>query len=298
MFLAEVLDEVMLQRDLQPITEAQYRKSIECFSAFLQRPAEVTDLNYNSINNWLKSLKQEFEPVTIRNRKRGITVVWNYLADLGKVEHLQSRRLFCPKVVDKPVVSWTLSEFDKLVLASKKLQGTIEGMSASEFMEAWLWVGLDTAFRPSDMRLLRWSEVDLRAQCITITQHKTSVVHNACLSDESVRCLKTIRYPARDLVFPVDKDQLRSPLKKLYKIAAEVGFIKKVGRSIGTLRRLHATIQYEDHGESVAAESLGHIGGVRTVLKSYVDHRSRKQGRIPRHAENPIKSTSPGERAS
>lgn len=284
MRLADVLDDIMLERDLQPITEAQYRKSIVCFSRFLGRDAVVSDLEYLSVNSWLKSLKGQYEPVTISNRKKGITVVWNHLADLGAIEHMRQRRLFSPKTQNKPVVSWSLSEFALLVEASKDVTGAIETIPANHLIEAWLWVGFDTAFRPSDMRLIRWPEVDLRNNTIAITQHKTSVVHKACLSEESVRCLKLIQFPPRELVFPISKDQIRSPLKKLYAIAAKLGFTKTTGRSIGTLRRLHATLQYEDYGAAIAAESLGHVGGTRTVLKSYVDHRSRKQGRLPRHA--------------
>ena len=148
---------------------------------------------------------------------------------------------------------------------------------------AWLWVGMDTAFRPSDMREIRWDQVDFGTQSITLSQHKTRYVHRACISDESVRALKAIQLPSRQVVFPITKDQIRYPLKKLYNEAAKLGFVKTPGRSIGTLRRLHATIQYEDYGAAVAAESLGHVGGTRTVYKSYIDHRSRRQGRLPRH---------------
>lgn len=283
MQLISVLEEFLMERDLASITESQYRISIRDFSEYLGRDAVVDDLDYQQVNAWLKSLKERLAPVTISNRKKGITVIWNHLSQSGRVPDLNSRRMYTPKVKPKPVVSWTLSDFGLLIEAASKVEGSFDGISLSAMMEAWLWVGLDSAFRPSDMRELEWKSIDTKGKCITITQHKTSVVHRACLSDQAVESLNAIKDPKRRLVFPMGRDQIRVPLKRLYKIASNLGFTKISGRSIGTLRRLHATLQYEDFGASVAAESLGHVGGTRTVLRSYVDHRSRKQGRLPRH---------------
>lgn len=283
MFLVEALDQVVMERDLAKITEGQYRKSISEYSRHLGRMAELSDLNYPKINAWLKSLKGRLQPPTIVNRKKGITVVWNHLAELGVIEHYHSRRLFSPKTDVKPVVSWTIDEFKKLLDAATRVNGQYHGIANSKMLLAWLWVGMDTAFRPSDMREIRWDQVDFGTQSITLSQHKTRYPHRACISDESVRALKAIQLPSRQVVFPITKDQIRYPLKKLYAEAAKLGFVKTPGRSIGTLRRLHATIQYEDYGASVAAESLGHVGGTRTVYRSYIDHRSRQQGRLPRH---------------
>lgn len=283
MFLIDVLDQVMMERDLAKITEGQYRKSINEYSDYLGRKAEVSDLSYPAINKWLKSLKGRLEPVTIVNRKKGITVVWNHLAETGKAEFYQPRRLFSPKVEDEPVIAWTVEEFAILLRAASYVQGSRNGVPHSELLRAWLWVGLDTAYRPSDLRLMKWTQIDFLTGSVTLSQHKTKNVHRACLGSESIKAVKRIMHPERKLVFPITKDQMRYPLEKLFLEAKKIGFIKTPGRSIGTLRRLHATLQYEEHGADVAAESLGHVGGTRTVLKSYIDHRSRRQGRLPRH---------------
>ena len=283
MLLINALDQVVMERDLEKITEGQYRKSIAEYSTYLGRGAELSDLNYPKINEWLKSMKGRLQPQTIANRKKGITVVWNHLAELGKIEHYHSRRLFSPKPNPKPVVSWTIDDFKILLQAATRVIGECEDIPNSKLLVAWLWVGLDTAFRPSDMREIRWDQVCFVSRSISLTQHKTRHPHRACVSDESILAMQAIQLPKRELVFPIGKDQIRYPLKKLYAEAAKLGFIKTPGRSIGTLRRMHATIQYEDYGAAVAAESLGHVGGTRTVYKSYIDHRSRRQGRLPRH---------------
>ena len=283
MFLIEALDQVVMERDLAEITEGQYRKSISEYSTHLGRMAELSDLSYHSINTWLKSMKGTLEPLTIAGRKKGITVVWNHLAELGKIEHYHSRRLFSPKTATKPVVSWTIDDFKILLDAATRVNGEYHDIPNSSMLLAWLWVGLDTAFRPSDMRAIRWDQVCFASRSISLSQHKTRYPHRACISEESVNALHAIALPKREVVFPITKDQIRYPLKKLYAEAAKLGFVKTPGRSIGTLRRMHATIQYEDYGAAVAAESLGHVGGTRTVYRSYIDHRSRRQGRLPRH---------------
>jgi integrase len=281
--LIDTLNQVLTERDLASITEQQYRKAIADYSQFLGHDATETDLDYSQINAWLRSLKPNLAPQTIRNRKKGISVVWNHLAEKGLAEYYQSRRVFSPKVVAKPVVSWTLSDYGLLIQASRCLIGFHRKIPISELLEAWLWVGLDTAFRPSDMREITWDSVSVSDKSITLSQHKTGYVHRASLSDVAIACLDRLRQYANRYVFPINRDEIRYPLKRLYLAAESLGFCKTPGRSIGTLRRLHATLQYEDFGASVAAESLGHHGGTRTVYASYIDHRSRKQGRIPRH---------------
>lgn len=293
--LIDALDQVLMERDLAEITEQQYRKTIADYSDFLEHDATDADLEYTQVNAWLKSLKRILEPATIRNRKKGISVVWNHFAELGTKEFYQPRRVFSPKVVPKPVVSWTLTDYGMLIEASRAIEGTHEGIPLCELLEGWLWVGLDTAFRPSDMRQIRWENVSLEDKSITLAQHKTGFVHRASLSDESIRCLTRLHRFGRRFVFPISRDEIRYPLKKLYAEAEKLGFHKTPGRSIGTLRRLHATLQYEDFGASVAAESLGHHGGTRTVYASYIDHRSRKQGRVPRHATHPNNSRNEAE---
>lgn len=283
MLLSTALEQTLLERDICDTTEAQYRKSLDDFSHWLGRPATIEDLSYTEMNGWLKSLKKTLEATTINNKRKGLTVVWNYLADLQLISPYQSSRLFHAKEDRKPVVSWTISDFRLLIEATEHTQGETKGIPNSKLLLAWLWVGFDTAFRPSDMRLIKWQNVDFASKTIAIVQHKTRQPHKACLSDESIKSLESIRTPKRDLVFPVSRDEQRYPLKKLYAAAKKLGFQKLSGRSIGTLRKLHATIQYEDFGAGIAAESLGHVGGTRTVLASYVDHRSRKQGRTPRH---------------
>lgn len=282
MRLIDILDQVMMERDLAPCTEAQYAKSIVQYSSFLERDATILDFDYKSLNRWLRSMRPQLEPRTIRNKTKGISVVWNHYAREHNTDPYHPVKVYKPKLTPKPVKSWTLNEFRLLLAGVDSVKGFACGMAARDMLNAWLWVGYDTAFRPSDMRLLEWTSVSFERKSIVITQHKTKRVHTANLSEQSLEALNAIRSPSRTMVFPVTKDGMRYWLAKLYKQAAAVGFYKQKGQSIGTLRKLHATMQYEDFGLATAAESLGHVGGTRTVLNHYIDARSIRGGKIPR----------------
>lgn len=279
MYLTKILDQVLTERDLAPITEKQYRKSIADYSGFWGHPARWKDLNYPSLNAWLRSMKGKLEPQTIRNKTKGISVVWNQVARNGKFNPYHPTKVYKPKVTQKPVVSWTIPELKILLSASDNVKQT----DAPKILRALLLVGYDTALRPSDLRLIQWDQIDFTTSTVTLSQSKTKRVHTAMLGIESISALKLIQMPARKKIFPLTKDQMRRLTDKLFAEAEKLDFHRRKGQAIGTLRKLHATVQYEDHGASVAAESLGHVGGIRTVLKHYVDARSIKTGRLPRH---------------
>lgn len=282
MYLSKILDQVLTERDLTRSTENQYRKSIKDYSHYLGWPASEKDLTYSQLNSWLRSLKGKLEPQTIRNKTKGISVVWNQLARRNhKVKPYHHELVYKPVVFQKPVYSWTLDELKTLLAASSNVQQ----VNAPKLLRALLRVGYDTALRPSDLRLVQWTQVDFKSMTITLSQSKTKRVHTAMLSLEAVEALKDIQSLGGKKIFNLSKDQMRRLGDKLFAEAAKLGFCRRKGQAIGTLRKLHATVQYEDHGASVAAESLGHVGGTRTVLKHYVDARSIRTGRLPRHLD-------------
>lgn len=110
------------------------------------------------------------------------------------------------------------------------------------------------------------------------------------LSEATVASLVAIERPSRDLVFPLSKGGMRRLELMLYNESIRHGFTRIKGQGIGTIRKTHATAIYITDGECAAAESLGHVGGVRTVRASYIDHRAIKQGRLPVPLEIATKS--------
>ena len=291
MRLRVALEQILAERDLDKVTADQYRRAELRFSEWLGKAADSVDLTVANVNNWIMHLQQKVCGTTARNYRVALTVIWNHLAGQGQIPHYDSRRLRSPKQTPHPVRAWTLNQFAILLASVEKLPGTLRiGIPAKDLMRAWLWVGFDTAFRPSDLRRLEFCQVDLEAGLIIVTQHKTSQPHAARIGPESITALRLIASPDRNLVFPINKSGVRRWELALYRIAAELGFARFRGQGLGTLRKTHATEVFRDAGENAAAESLGHVGGVRTVRKSYIDSSVRRVGRLPRRPNSVTRS--------
>lgn len=282
MLLSNVLDKIVLEFDLQPCTVKQYRMVLSRFSAWLGKKAELSDLTMDNLNGFLLASQQKLNPTTIRNYRVAMTRIWNYASETEGIPGYNPKRLRRQKLIQKPVLSWTQDQVSALLKGTQDLTGKIScGIQQSDLMKAWVLVGYDTGLRPIDLRLMRWVNIDFEYGTVSVTQHKTRRTHTALLSEESKNALKAIRSPERDLVFPIGKGGCRRLELMLFDAAKRFGFRRVRGQGIGTLRKSHATEIYKSEGEVAAAESLGHVGGVRTVRASYIDHREVRQGRLP-----------------
>lgn len=283
MRMQDALERVLAERVLEPVTADQYERTVRRFEEHLGRPATVADLTYESVNAWLIDLSQELGPITVSNYRRAILMLWNYLAAIGEVQPYAKQRVRKPKAEPQIVESWTLEQLKQLIEAAKQLPGQLRiGIPVNKLLVAWLWVGFDTGLRPIDLRLLQWKRVHLHNQCVTVVQHKTKYLHTASLSEESIEALREILEPSRDKVFPLSKGGMRRWELRLFAFAKQSGFCRRTGQGLGRLRSLHATEIYRAEGLSAAAESLGHVGGTRTVRAHYIDARAVHMGRLPR----------------
>lgn len=298
MKLRNVLDSVLGERVLEKITADQYERSLRYYERYLGRPATTKDLEPDLINKWLRQMSVDGKgPTTIGNYRLGLLVLWNHLSEIGKMDPYHPRRIRKPKAPERPTEAWPIDQIQILVEAAKQVRGKLRGgMPGCDLLVAWVWVGMDTALRPGDLRLVQWSQVDLVKRTITLSQHKTRQPHAALLGPESVDALRAIEKwtDSTNRVFPIGKSGVHKWEKKLYAIATKNGFGRKKGQGLGTLRKTHATEVYLEHGAAAAAESLGHVGGVRTVKKHYIDARSLRVGYLPRRPGNATSSDDQG----
>lgn len=283
MLLATIVDQVAMECDIEKTTLDQYRRAEKRYSSWLNRPATLADLSIDNLNGFMCYLQTNgLTGTTCRNYRVSITRIWNYATKNYDVARYDIHRVRKPKMLKKPVVAWGTSQMNALLRGAEDLTGKIKiGVDQSRFMRALILVSYDTGLRPTDLRLLQWSSVCFASKTFAITQHKTSNPHSGLLSDSTVDALKAIQSPARQLVFPLSKGGMRRLELLLYKESSRHGFSRTKGQGIGTIRKTHATAIYVSDGECAAAESLGHVGGVRTVRASYIDHRAMKRGRLP-----------------
>ncbi len=282
MHLATIVDRVATECDLEQSTIAQYRRAESRFSAWLGYSSTDADLTIENLNGFIAALQKRISGTTARNYRVSITRIWNYLTEHHNLPEYNVRRLRKPKIDKKPVFAWSPEQVTALLKGAQDMLGRLRcGIEESDFMTAWIWIGYDTGIRPIDLRLLKWSDLQVSHGTLAITQHKTRNPHSALMSEQAKHWLDRIVLPSRQLVFPLTKGGMRRLELKLYKESVRHGFTRIKGQGIGTLRKTHATEVYITDGECAAAESLGHVGGVRTVRASYIDHRAVRRGRLP-----------------
>jgi len=273
MLLATLLSELVAERPVEAITEAQYDRSVRCFSAFLNRPATIADLRPELVNQWLATVAKTAAPRTVLGRKRGLTPIWNYASERQLAPAYETRRLRRVTVPHSIVEAWSVEQVDALFSAAKMLPGqTVCGIPASVLMTAVCSIAYETGVRPSDWRELTWDQVDFQRRFITLVQHKTGNTHVAAFSKVSERALKDLLTYGRNKVFPVGLASMRRWEKLLFQLAdRHYGFARKAGQALGTLRKSHATDVYLSHGELAAALSLGHVSGTTVARRHYID---------------------------
>jgi integrase len=299
MRLQQVLEEIVGERDIQPITEQQYRRSLKSFELFLGRLSTTEDLTPESVNKWIRAMQPKRSPTTCANYKAGLLILWNRLAERSVIAPYHRKTIRQIKRTQNPVVAWTLDEIHTLLKCCPKLEGYLRGtkLKASDFMYAWILFAFETGMRPGDVREITDDQIDFEERTVSIVQHKTRQPHVALLSQRTIDAIKKLS--TTGLIFPLGKTGVRKWERKLYLIAKkEFGFKIRARAGIGTLRKSHATEVFTEFGLDAAARSLGHIGGTGIARKHYVDSRAINVGTLPRiELENDGVKRKPGSRS-
>jgi len=269
MLLSGWMDELVLERTIDKQTEANYRRSILRYSQWLGHAATVSDLVEIQINRWLKSMEDSKASRTVLGHKRAITVLWNWLADRNLVKRYEMQRLRKIKVEQVIPVAWTLPNVKLLLDAAETLPGSTScGVQASDLMRALILVAYESGCRPSDLRALRVDAI--QGSRVTIVQHKTSVMHSFGLSRHALDALGRVIRPNATYVFPASRNTIRRWELRLFSAAEKLGFSRRKGQALGTLRKTHGTEVCRSQGLEVAARSLGHISGTAIAKNHYV----------------------------
>lgn len=282
--LQATLTELLRLTEPSEVTRDQYERGLRYFEIYLGRSATSADLTHDNLNGWFQWLQQHrgCGAVTVKNYRGAICRIWNYLAQDGVLQPYLIRKLRTPKIKRKPVESWTTAQVLQLLDAATALKGRMRnGIPASLFVRALLLLAYDSGLRPVDLRQLRWSNIDFSKSIATIVQNKTGNTHSFAIGTETLEAIKAIVEPRRELVFPLGKTGVESLCRRLYSHAKHFGFKRKKGQSLGTLRKVHATAIYREHGLAAAAESLGHVSGSGIASRHYVDASAMHVGKLP-----------------
>jgi integrase len=267
MLLADCRD-MNLERPVAPLTAANYERSVRYFGEFLGRPATRSDLVERVINQWLATIAAVKSSATVLGHKRGVTVLWNWLADQNLVGPYDSRRLRRCTVSIAPPRSWSVDQVRALLEGAATMGQPCGHGTAGEMLRAWVLLGFESGLRPGDMR--RLTPADVARDVISITQHKTGRPHTFTITPATRAALEPLLAAGNATVFPASKRQIEKWEARLFLASKPFGFSKQYRQGLGTLRKSNATEICRRDGVTAAARSLGHVSGVGIALRHYI----------------------------
>lgn len=290
-YLKDVVKSLCSELHIERITREQYERALSRFGQFLGRLPTVADLTIEQVNGFLLWLPGEYKlgPTSIRNYRTSLIRIWNFASHpLDLLAACPTTRIRLPKKPEKPVVAWTLEQYAQLLTAAVSLPGCVKSVSipSCAFVTALIRIAYETGLRPSDLRRLRWDQVDMRQGMVILAQNKTGRLHTALIGPETIVALKLLQRYNYERVFPLDKAGVHYWERKLYQAAARHGFTRAKRQGVGTLRKTHATEIFKSFGLDAAAQSLGHYGDRSTARNHYIDSSTRK-GYLPPSPDGP-----------
>jgi len=267
--LAEDIENLIAQRDICRDTANQYRKAIACFSEFLKRPAKRRDLTEKNVNEWLACLLPKFSPETVRNRKGGITAVWNWLAANDQVSSYNPNKMRNIRVPEHVPSAWSLDQVRLLLSAAASVKGFLRcGLKASDMLRAWVLLAYETGLRTGD--ILRLTCDSIQGNQVFIVQHKTQRPHVARITDHTLEAIEPLLKLRRKHLFGFPRATARRWELHLFTQAEGLGFRRRYRQGLGTLRKTHGTEVCRISDLNAAAISLGHVSGSMIARRHYV----------------------------
>jgi integrase len=257
-----------LENPVAVLTGKNYERSLRFFGQFLGRPAERSDLVERVVNQWLSTVAAEKSSATVLGHKRGVTVLWNWLAGQNLVRPYDSRRLRRVTVTTPPPRSWSVDQVRALLEGAATLLQPCNHGTAAELMRAWVLLGYESGLRPGDMR--RLTPADVARNVISITQNKTGRPHSFAITAATRAALEPLIAAGNPTIFPASKRQVEKWEARLFAASKTFGFFKQYRQGLGTLRKTNATEICRRDGVTAAARALGHVSGVAIALKHYI----------------------------
>ena len=270
MILLDDVDDMLNEKPVAKGTADNYRRSVRFWGEFMEHPAIRTDLEAKKVNAWLADLQRQRTNETARCHRQSIIRIWNWLADQDLVNRYDSRRLRRITLAPKIPHAWSMDEVRLLLSAAKLMPGTLRcGVTASKLMHAWVLVGYESALRPGDIRKLKPEDIGSDG-VIRIVQSKTSHPHSCTLSSFAMKAIEPLMASGQATLFPCSRNTVRRWELRLFAQAKSMGFRKRIGQGLGTLRKTNATEVCRVEGLEAAAKSLGHVSGTRLARLHYV----------------------------
>lgn len=232
------------------------------FGLYLRRPAQLADLNRETVNAFLADTASVREPSTVKGHRNRLLTLWRAAYDQALVDAYPTR-IRPARVPRGNPDSWDKAEVLRLVQATLAMQGTfkrsrVQGVSRAAYLTSLVLVLYETGMRLGDLFGLTWQ--NFRGNHVGWVQHKTGKPMIRLLSDDAMALLRATFPPDRDKLFGgvINYPRLR---KYFARTVASAGLQ-------GTLRKLRRT-----SGNQVELEHPGaghqHLGNTPQVFQSH-----------------------------
>ncbi len=201
--LREYLGQYALERGIGVGSLQALHYVLNSFEKFLERTASVSDLDTDTLNDWLAwQFVAGLDPETIRGRRTAMLGMWRDAHAFGFASQLPGR-IRKIKVPQKPPRCWDKSREAPLLLAAvAELAGTMNKdarVSRADFWTAWILVGYYSGLRLSDLLALRFDQVAADGTIVTV-QAKTGDVVVGRLRPDGIRAVAAI-FHGRAVIF-------------------------------------------------------------------------------------------------
>jgi site-specific recombinase XerD len=245
MNLDDAIDAYATARDLRASTLASYRLAVRGLSAWLNRPATAADLTAETLNRWLRFLREsdQLSPYSIATYRRSILVVYRWLARQKVVQRPDSLELVALRCPPTPRDVWTADEVRHLVASVDRVPDELVQRTGIRWRSWWrslIMAGWDTAFRWSDLARLR--RADIRSDgLLRIVQSKTGIEHVVRLRPETIAAIESAMSgrTERSPIWPVPYVTWRHrQFRRLLRVAELRGTLQKLRRSAITAAEL------------------------------------------------------------
>lgn len=182
-------------------TERLYRHTVRSFSAFLNRPATLSDLDNDTVGMYLCYLnRRELSPYTVNKERSQLLAIWNFAARRKQVDRWPDVQ---PEIAPlRAPVAWLEPEMQRIVEQCLRVHGFVGRVPARDFWLALHLVLWDTAERIGAVLESRWSWLSGQWLSVPAAYRKgkrADAVYE--LSDETIEALERIRPLSGEKIF-------------------------------------------------------------------------------------------------
>jgi len=273
--LFETQYRVLKLRNSSPDSHRLYGLTLKSLDRYLQRPTTLDDLNDVTISQYVLHLRDKGNaPGTINRHLTNVLALWRWCHRQQLVEHWPNVKKERDPV--RTPVAWTREEFNRLMQAINRQDGTIPGteMLKRDWWTALLLLAFDTGERIGALRKLRWETVSLETRDVIFraeTRKGRQRDNAMTVSEQTANALKRIQRPS-GLVF--QSRYCSSYLwQQLGRILESAGLPSDRAHKFHCVRKTTAS-HYKAAGGD-AGRLLGHMTNVSTA--HYIDPKIARQ---------------------